>query len=105
MSTHVYHLLGRALERSGISNQVLAARIVEEARRITREMLGPKRSQYINPASYTRGELCVHVSAPVAGVELRQHEDRFLDELRKKFPRTRIDRLTIVPSGRGNQGS
>lgn len=104
MSTHVHYLLERALERSGISKQVLAARIVEEARRITREVLGPENSKYIDPASYTRGELCVHVRAPVAGVELRQHEERLLAELRKKFPRTRIDRLTILPSGRGSRG-
>lgn len=101
MSTPLSQLLEGALARSGISQQVRAARIVEEARQIVEDILGRKNAQHINPASYSAGQLRVYVTTPVAGAALRQHEQRLLTTLRQKFPATRFDRLTIIPgSGR-----
>ncbi len=103
MSTHVRNLLGGALERGGISQQVLAARIVDEALRVVRKTLGPDAARLIYPTAFSQGELRFRVSAPIASVELHQHEQRLLAELRKKFPGTKIERLTTIPTARGRK--
>lgn len=95
-TTHIGDLLQDSVERSGFGDEVLAARVIEEAKRIVGELFGTNQG-FVIPKSFQKGELRIGARAPAAGVELRNHEHELLSQLRKKFPGVRIEYMRIIP--------
>ncbi|MBI4092493.1 MAG: DUF721 domain-containing protein [Candidatus Kerfeldbacteria bacterium] len=95
MATPLGDILEQAVRRHGISDEVLAARILTATADILKQLIGPDASQFAKAESFRHGEVRVSVRSGVVGVELRRLESEILGRLRRAVPGVRLERLQI----------
>ncbi|HEU0050830.1 MAG TPA: hypothetical protein VFQ60_02110 [Patescibacteria group bacterium] len=81
----IRRILPKAIATAGITKQVTAARVIEEANRITRALWGEEKTRYLEIVSFANGILKWRVRSASALQELKSWETRFINELNREL--------------------
>lgn len=81
----IRRILPHAIHGAGISRQVTAARVIEEAARSINALWGEEKAAYIQFISFAEGVLKLHATAPAALQEFKREEIAFQNELNRRL--------------------
>ncbi len=92
----IRRILPKAIQSAGISRQVNAARVIEDATGLIKNLWGEKKAAYVQPVSFSEGVLKIRALAPIALQELRLWETRIQNELNRSLGSAVVKRLQLV---------
>ena len=92
----IRRILPKAIQSAGISRQVNAARVIEEATGLIKNLWGEEKAAYVHIVSFSDGVLKIRALASVALQELRVWEIRIQNELNRSLGTSVVNRLQLV---------
>lgn len=95
MARRLGDLLEDAVARSGATEQVRGARVIEEAARAIRSIYGEDIGAFVRPRSYRHGTLQCEANSTTAADAVKTRQAELLGLLQKKFPRLQFERLVV----------
>ncbi|MDO8583695.1 MAG: DciA family protein [bacterium] len=78
-------ILPKAMHEAGISKQVTAARVVEEATKKLQLLWGEEKARYVEVVSFADGALKWRTASSVALQELKLTETRLINDLNREL--------------------
>lgn len=95
MTNPLSELLEQAVARSGATEQVRGARVIEEATRAIQDMFGDDISAFFRPRSYRHGALQCEANSTAAADAVKTRQGELFGLLQKKFPQLQFERLIV----------
>ncbi|MFA5129624.1 MAG: DciA family protein [Patescibacteria group bacterium] len=92
-------IIPSALNRSGINDQVSASLVVDEAKRALIRVWDEDRAAFVEPLSFTKGELHIAVSSPSALALLRTSELPWMNEINRALGSRLVLRIVAKRKG------
>ena len=91
----IRRILPKAIHNAGITRQVTAVRILDEAGAVVRAFWGEEKAAFIEVVSFHEGVLKINATAPVALQELKLWEVRIQNELNRRLGSKVVRQLKI----------
>jgi len=91
-------LLGGHLRRLGVERNVQAARVVDAANRVLRDLYGLSAARDLWAQTFTRSELTIAFVEPMAAARVRSESTEILRQLHSRLPDVRVSRIRLVPA-------
>ena len=76
-------ILPKAIQSAGISRQVTAVRVIEEAMKLIQALWGEEKARYVECVSFAGGVLKIRALAPAAMQELKVWQIRLQNDLNR----------------------
>ena len=89
-------LLDKTIKKSGISEKVQAALLLDEFDGIVKEIFGHKITNKVKPLYVKNKILTIACLSSIVAQEIKFKEERIVDELNKKATSHSIDRLRYI---------
>jgi len=91
----IRRILPKAISEAGITRQVNAARILEEAQAVVQAYWGEEKAAFVEVVSFQEGVLKLQATAPTALQELKLWEIRIQNELNRRLGSKIVHRMKI----------
>jgi len=92
----IRRILPKAIQSAGISRQITAVRVIDEAMKLIRTLWGEEKARYVECVSFVGGVLKIRALAPAAMQELKIWQIRLQNDLNRALGGKVISQIIVT---------